>query len=140
MITAAELGATHLLGYPSGPAATPAADAATTAAVHHAGDNIIDGEAVTDSGATASDLDDYSPETAKPKPPARPTFLVTGVKKQGDKLYVVFKETGDQLHPIPEAVANTAHGAKSVSVPVHVERDTDGFISAMSVAEGEEKL
>lgn len=144
MITAAELGATHMLGYPpalppTAAATSPAPAEKTTATIQHAEDDVIEGQ-VAD-GDTAA-MEEWAPEPEKPKAPAKPTFLVTAVKKQGDKLFALFKETGDQLHPIPESAAKVAHGAKSVAVPVYVERDAAGAITSMAVADedGEKKL
>lgn len=126
MLSAAELGATNLL-YPG--TALPAAAAATAEETRPA----IAGEVLADH--TDEPIEDFMPD--EPTKPARPTFTVVGVHKQGERYLVTLKETGDVKHPVDLQAAKNAHGAKALGVPVYIERNADNVIVSIDPADSE---
>lgn len=155
MVTAAELGATHLLGYPSGPA-LPAAGATdqtpSTVQTTHAGADIVDGE-ISDAGgkSTSESVNEDRPfapaSGAQATTDLEPTYHVASVirRKAGSAsaFLITTKETGEGqgLLTNDEAIATAAHEAGQAGRALHLdlEKRSNGEVWLLAL-EPEQKL
>jgi hypothetical protein len=155
MVTAAELGATHLLGYPaSSPApALPASDASSTARIQHAAGDVIEGEAVgqESTAAPAREEDEDRPfaptAAASSTAPAAadPIYHVAQVikRKKGSSsaFAITTKETGDRLFLTnDEAHATAAHAFGQAGTGLHFSPETRNGETWLIEFEPEPKL
>jgi hypothetical protein len=135
MVLAAALGASNLLGYPVGsqPAALPAAfdPLAENDPPDPRSHRVATGEIVND-----EQLEDFRPEPEQKA--AATVYTVTGVKKQGDKCLVSFKETGDdKLFTLDGALARVAFDARAAGAKViPTWNDAGDTVTALKEDEG----